>query len=616
MKRFKYGLSLLALAACALFTGACNDDETEGVDVVETTRIKEIGYRSAVCVGYVKGICSERGVCYFDEVAPDRILTQIAPQDGDTFEVTLPDLEAGHGYSCYVYARVNGQVVKGETKTFRTLEEGEPYLLAGEASNVGHTSATVEGYVFTGGGSEIQERGFCYGTSDEPTLDKETCAAVSVEGKLGQMTADLTGLTDKTDYFVRIYIRNGEGLHYSPVTKFRTRQYNKPGVSIVGFEHRGDKIAVRAKTTAQDPADAELAVNCGICVGDTDNYEQGTEYTASTTSIGEYEIEIPADGNIGYIWAWASNKEGKEISNVASSRASVRLEADMDVRSRWMAPAFTIENLGIFDAEIIEAGVCWSETSTDPTIENDHKAYAAEGSLVSATYEMPLFFGLKTATTYRVRTYVTNRYGTSYSKAVEITTRKDLYDEHIRIGTPGKYLPYMNAWQIICNDHNTSSNNVPVECLSPFFRDEIYGGWIEALDEGFGTVMNGIIYKLTGETDGLLKIDVLFYYRKTVSSGVVQFTSKITCARNADGTFRFRDFTPAATIDKAKTEKSKEQLRRMFTYFNEHDFYFEWGARDYEFGTSGQKVDTENGPLWLVPVDEPQNYWTFTNKHY
>ena len=54
----------------------------------------------------------------------------------------------------------------------------------------------------------------------------------------------------------------------------------------------------------------------------------------------------------------------------------------------------------------------------------------------------------------------------------------------------------------------------------------------------------------------------------------------------------------------------------MFTYFNEHDFYFEWGARDYEFGTSGQKVDTENGPLWLVPVDEPQNYWTFTNKHY
>ena len=75
MKRFKYGLSLLALAACALFAGACNDDETEGVDVVETTRVKEIGYRSAVCVGYVKGVCSERGVCYFDAAAPDRVLT-------------------------------------------------------------------------------------------------------------------------------------------------------------------------------------------------------------------------------------------------------------------------------------------------------------------------------------------------------------------------------------------------------------------------------------------------------------------------------------------------------------------------------------------------------------
>lgn len=616
MKRFKYGLSLLALAACALFAGACNDDETEGVDVVETTRVKEIGYRSAVCVGYVKGVCSERGVCYFDAAAPDRVLTLKAPQGGDAFEVALPDLETGHDYSCYVYARAGGLVVKGEVKTFRTLEEGEPYLLAGEVLNVEHTTATLEGYVFTGGGSEIQERGFCYGPVDDPSLDDEQCTTVSVEGGLGQMTADLTGLADKTDYSVRIYIRNGEGLYYSPVTTFRTRQYNKPGVSIVGFERRGDKIAVRAKTSVQDPADEELATSCGICVGNTDVYEQGTEYTASATGIGEYEVEIAANGNVGYIWAWASNKEGKEISNVATSRASVRLEADMDVRSRWMAPAFTIENLGIFDADITEAGVCWSETGTDPTVDNDHKAYTAEGSLVPATYEMPLFFGLKTATAYRVRAYVTNQYGTSYSKAVEITTRKDLFDEHIRVGTTGKTLPYMNAWQIICNDHNTGSNNVPEACLSPFFRDEIYGGWNEACQEGFGTVMNGIIYKLTGETDGVLGIDVLFYYRPTVSAGVKQFTSKLTCVRNADGTFHFQDFTPAATIDKAQTEKSKEQLRMMFTYFNEHDFYFEWGARDYAFGTSGQTIDTKNGPIWMVPVDEPQNYWTFTNKHY
>lgn len=616
MKRFKYGLSLLALAACALFAAACNDDETEGVDVVETTRIKEIGYQSAVCVGYVRGACSERGVCYFDAAAPDRLRTVKAPHGGDTFEAALSDLETGRDYSCYVYARVNGQVVKGETKTFRTLEEGQPYLLAGEVRNVEHTSATLDGYVFTSGGSEILERGFCYGTADEPTLDDERCTVVPVEGGLGQMTADLTGLADKTDYFVRIYLRSDEGLYYSPAASFRTRQYNKPLVSIVGFERRGDKIVVRAKTGVQDAADEELETSRGICVGNTDSYEQGTEYTASTAGIGEYEVEIPADGNVGFIWAWAGNKEGKEISNVATSRASVRLEAGMDVRSRWMAPSFTIENLGIFDAEILEAGVCWSETGADPTVENDHRVYDAKDALVPAAYEMPLFFGLKTATAYRVRAYVTNQYGTSYSKPVEITTRGDLYDAHIRVGTAGKYLPYMNAWQIICNDHNTASNNVPQECLSPFFRDEVYGGWIEACDEGFGTVMNGIIYKLTGETDGVLAIDVLFYYRKTVSSGAVQFTSKLTCARNADGTFRFQTFTPAATIDKAKTEKSKEQLRRMFTYFNEHDFYFEWGAEDYEFGTSGQTIDSKNGPLWLVPVDEPENYWTFTNKHY
>lgn len=614
MKRFKYGLILLA-GVCALLA-ACSDDETEGVDVVETTRVKEIGYQSAVCVGYVRGVCSERGVCFTDESAPDRVVTLPAPNGGDTFEVTLSGLEKGRDYACWVYARVNGQVVRGETKRFRTLEEGEPYLLAGEAGEVEHTSAMLDGYVFTNGGREILERGFCYGPVEEPTVDDERCETLPIEGGLGRMNAQVNGLTDKTDYFVRIYIRTDEGVSYSPVVGFRTRQYNKPIVSIVGFERRGDRIVVRAKTSVQEAADETLETRCGICVGNTEDYDRGTEYTSPTTTIGEYEVEIAASDNVGYIWAWASNKEGKEISNVATSRASVRLEAAMDIRSRWLSPTFTIENLGIFDADVTAAGVCWSETDPEPTVEGDHKVFKTDETLTPNTYTMPLFFGLKTATAYHVRAYVTNQYGTSYSKTVEITTREDLFDGHIRVGTAGKYLPYMNAWQIICNDHNTGSNNVPVECLSPFFRDEIYGGWIEACSEGYGTVMNGIIYKLTGETDGVLNIDVLFYYRKTVSSGAVQFTSKLTCARNADGTFRFRDFTPASTIDKAKTEKSKEQLRRMFTYFHEHDFYFEWGARDYEFAGSGNKIDTENGPLWLVPVDEPQNYWTFTNKHY
>lgn len=617
MKRFKYGLSLLALAACALFAAACNDDETEGVDVVETTRIKEIGYQSAVCVGYVKGACSERGVCYFDAAAPDQLRTVKAPHGGDTFEAALSDLETGRDYSCYVYARVNGQVVKGETKTFRTLEEGLPYLLAGEVRNVEHTSATLDGYVFTSGGSEILERGFCYGTADEPTLDDERCTVVPVEGGLGQMTADLTGLTDKTDYFVRIYLRSDEGLYYSPAASFRTRQYNKPLVSIVGFERRGDKIVVRAKTGVQDAADEELETSRGICVGDTDSYEQGTEYTASTAGIGEYEVEIPADGNVGFIWAWAGNKEGKEISNVATSRASVRLEAGMDVRSRWMAPSFTIENLGIFDAEILEAGVCWSETGADPTVENDHRVYDAKDALVPAAYEMPLFFGLKTATAYRVRAYVTNQYGTSYSKPVEITTRGDLYDAHIRVKAgEGAKLPYMNGWQIILNDVTSAANaNVPEGLLSPAFR-AVYAGWDTACEAG-ASHMNGIIYRVRETTDGGAYLEIMFYYRTGAANSLKSFTNKISYQRNDDGTFRFKDYIRVSNaMYNGLSEENKAAIDKVFTYFRDHDFYLEWGARDYEFAQSGTAVDSKNGPIWMVPVDEPDNYWTFTNKHY
>lgn len=625
MKRFKYGLFLLA-GVCALLA-ACNDDPAEGVDRVETTRIKEIGYESAVCVGYVRGVCSERGVCYADEAAPDRLTTLPAPHDGDTFEVTLTGLAKGHDYVCWVYARVEGAVIRGETKRFRTLEEGEPYLLAGEASEVEHTSATLDGYVFTNGGQEIAERGFCYGPVDEPAVDDERCTVLPVAGGLGRMTAAATGLQDKTDYAVRIYIRTAQGLFYSPAVKFRTRQYNKPLVSIVGFERRGERIVVRAKTTAQEPADEQLEVSCGICVGNTAAYEQGTEYTSAVTAIGEFEVEIAASDQVGYIWAWASNKEGKEISNAATSRASVRLEAEMDVRSRWLAPTFTVENLGIFDADVTEAGVCWSETSAEPTVEGDHRAFETAAPLTPDTYSMPLFFGLKTATHYYLRAYVTNSYGTSYSKAVEITTAPDLFDTHVKVtGSGGAVGPDFNAWQIILNDVTNANNaNVPESLLSPAFLG-IYRGWDAACTNYQGYYMNGIIYQLTAQSGDTFTLKLFFYYRQSnASKSLKSFTSTITCQRNGDGTFQFTAHTaPAGSTAAIYTNAAAEDKLRfdqVFDYFTDHKFYLEWGIPRDDFEklrgtTSGGSENKTSGPIWMVPVDEPQNYWTFTEKHY
>lgn len=622
MKRFRYSIFLLALAACPLLFGSCEKEQTEGVDLVETTRIKQIGHRTAVCVGYVRGVYAERGVRYADTDEPYRVVTLPDGGGGDTFEATLTGLETGHTYTCCVYALANGKLFLGEAKTFRTLEEGAPYLLTGEAAQVGHRTATLDGYVFTNGGQEILERGFCYGTAAEPTLEDETSVSAAVEGGLGRMTYVAEGLTDKTDYHARIYLRTAKGLFYSPAVEFRTRSYNKPRIAITGFERRGEQIVVQAEASAAEPADEELEIACGVIVGTTDDPTQGTVYTAEKTTFGKFEVAVPADRDAGYIWAWAGNKEGREISNAATSRASIRLEEGMDIRSRWFAPAFTIENLGILEAPVEEAGVCWSETG-EPTLEGGHRAFSAHGAFTPATYRMPLFYGLKAATTYRVRAYVTNSYGTAYSRTAEITTAPDLFDTHVRVTSRGGQKgPDFNAWQVICNDHNTGGNNVPRESLTPFFGNEIYGGWVDACDKGYGTVMNGIIYKLSGETDGLFKLDVLFYYRKTVSASATQFTSYITFSRNADGSFRFRDFSPHATIAKAKTEQSREQLRRMFTYFNEHDFYFEWGIPQADFEkrvagttTTGSENKTD-GPIWMVPVDEPQNYWTFTDKHY
>lgn len=639
MKRFKYTIFLLALTACTLLCGACEDEQTEGVDLVETTRIKDIGHETAVCVGYVRGTCSERGVCYADLTTPDRIVTLTAKGGGETFEVTLTGLETGHSYTCYVYARANGQIVRGEAKTFRTLEEGQPYLLTGKAINVKHHSATLEGYVFTNGGQEILERGFCYGTAAEPSLDDETCARVTLEGGLGQMSLDVDGLADKTDYYACIYLRTAAGLFYSPVTRFRTLSYNKPRIAITGFERQGEQIVVHAKSSAVDPADEELETACGVIVGTTDDYEQGTVYPAETTTIGEFKVVVPADRNAGYIWAWASNKEGREMSNAATSRASVSLEEKIDVRSRWMAPTFSIENLGILDGDVLEAGVCWSETG-DATVESDRKVCTE--ALAPGTYAMPLFYGLKTGTTYRVRAYVTNPYGTAYSKAVEVTTAPDLFDTYAgasggTVRKRGTQAPYFYGWQVISNDPPLSTtswaycNNVPHSLLTDAFRTQ-YDTWNDMLIAGTDYRMSGVIYRITsmtGTEEAVTggEMSMQFYVCKKTSVSGSSYTHTFEFIRNADGTMVFGDkikWSAASPYSKFSDEL-KAEVDKVYTYFTEHPFYLEWGVewetfKDKVTGSTSSTVNADHpnrndGPIWMVPVDEPEKYWTLTNKH-
>jgi len=94
-----------------------------------------------------------------------------------------------------------------------------PELTTKAVSTITQTTATLEGDITGDGGSPVTDRGFCWSTSEVPTIaDNKT----SVGTGSGPFTGTITGLTPGTAYFTRTYATNNAGTSYGDQLSFTT----------------------------------------------------------------------------------------------------------------------------------------------------------------------------------------------------------------------------------------------------------------------------------------------------------------------------------------------------------------------------------------------------------
>ena len=94
-----------------------------------------------------------------------------------------------------------------------------PTVTTSSISNVTASSASGGGNVTADGGAAVTERGICYSTSQNPTIANSK--VVSGSGT-GSFTANITGLTAGTTYYVRAYATNSVGTAYGSQVSFTT----------------------------------------------------------------------------------------------------------------------------------------------------------------------------------------------------------------------------------------------------------------------------------------------------------------------------------------------------------------------------------------------------------
>jgi uncharacterized protein (TIGR02145 family) len=106
-------------------------------------------------------------------------------------------------------------------KDVSSCENEVPIVSTYDVSLIKHNSAKCGGNVLNSGGLPILERGVCWSTASDPTIDD----FFTVDGKgEGNYTSLMSNLSPNTQYFVRAYAKSTIGIGYGIETTFKTKE--------------------------------------------------------------------------------------------------------------------------------------------------------------------------------------------------------------------------------------------------------------------------------------------------------------------------------------------------------------------------------------------------------
>jgi len=291
-----------------------------------------------------------------------------------------------------------------------------PTLSTLEISQLTKTSAFSGGEITSDGGGTIVNRGLCYSTSTNPTIDD---IVVPNAGGTGSFIGQMTGLIEGTTYYVRAYAINSAGTGYGNEISFTIIASTAPVLTTA-------EVSLITQTTFTSggaiSTDGGLPIAAsGICYSTSstptlaDHVVNGNGLINFTTNVSGLVA-----GTTYYVRAFATNAIGTGYGNevtFSTLAATLPILSTMDIS---LVTASLASSGGEITSDggglITERGICWSTTS-NPTV-NDTKVSGGTGTGV---FEIQLT-GLAKATTYFVRAYAINSAGTAYGSEKSFTT--------------------------------------------------------------------------------------------------------------------------------------------------------------------------------------------------
>ena len=318
---------------------------TLGLPSLTTNAASNIGSTSATIGGDITHegtpVYNERGVCYSTIQNPttNDNKTEISGTGTGNFSTSITVLTENTTYYVRAYVINELGTVYGDQVNFTTL--CLPSITTNAANNIGLTSATLGGDITHEGTPSYNERGVCYSTTQNPTIN-DNKTEISGTGT-GIFSISITSLIENTTYYVRAYAINELGTVYGDQVNFTTLCL--PSLTTNAATNIGSTSALLGGDITHEgtPSFNER----GVCYSTTQNPTTNDNKTEiSGTGTGSFSTNITSltDNTTYYVRAYAINELGTVYGNQVSFITPYASNQDLIITSTsdWNAALASI----------------------------------------------------------------------------------------------------------------------------------------------------------------------------------------------------------------------------------------------------------------------------------